>query len=198
MSLSRQGRKVFNRLAEKPVKWLVKKRVNPSVLTLAGLLMSCVAVVFYYLARQDGVFMLYAGAALAVGSVLDGLDGAVARSLGVAGRRGAFTDSTVDRVEDSLTAVGIMLSGYVDGLLVIVMLASSMLVSYTRARAEALGVSLADVGLAERWLRLAILTVATAAATAIPEVLEAATAVVAVLSTLTVAQRIRYALKALD
>ncbi len=197
MSLSSQGRRVFNRIFEKSVKWLVKKRINPFVLTLMGLLISCVAVVFYYLARLDITFMLYAGVSLAVGSVFDGLDGAVARGLGIASKRGAFIDSTVDRIEDSLIAVGIMLSGYVEGLLVITMLIASMLVSYTRARAEALDVDMSRVGIAERWVRIVILTASTLTASVFPKILEIGVALVTILAAVTVVQRIHHASKML-
>ena len=198
MNLSTIGRRLFNKLSARLVEWLASTGIGPNLLTLAGLLLTGIATLLYYLASRQAHYMLYAGGFLAAGSLFDGLDGALARRLGVASRRGAFIDSTVDRVEDSLVALGVMLSGFADGVLVLIMLATSMLVSYSRARAEALGVEMAGVGIAERWLRLVMITAATLATPWIPEALEITVAIVALLSAVTVAQRLVYALKKLS
>ncbi len=126
---------------------------------------------------------------LAVSSFLDGLDGSLARLLGSQSRFGAFLDSFTDRVSDALIVFGFLLSGVVDAVLALGMLASSMLVSYARARAEALGVSLKEVGVGERAVRLLAAIVATFTAYINPLTIFAAAVFITAVSLITVVQR---------
>jgi archaetidylinositol phosphate synthase len=89
------------------------------------------------------------------------VDGAVARAAGKASKRGAFLDSTLDRVADAVIFVGILAGGYAPPLYVLLALSLSLLVSYARARAESLGVGLAGVGVGERSERLLVLALAS-------------------------------------
>ncbi len=91
---------------------------------------------------------------LVLGSLLDAIDGAVARVRGEAGPRGAFLDSVIDRVSDSIYIMGFLLLGY-DPYLVYVVLVGSLLISYTRARFEGLaGKSMEGLGVMERGDRI--------------------------------------------
>jgi archaetidylinositol phosphate synthase len=89
----------------------------------------------------------------------DIVDGAVARVTGRASRRGAFLDSTLDRVAEVAVFGGIMIGGYSTPILVLLALSFSLLVSYTRAKGDALGVALSGVGIGERSERLLILAI---------------------------------------
>ena len=89
----------------------------------------------------------------------DVLDGAVARATGRTSQRGAFLDSTLDRVSEVVVFLGILVGGYVSPFLVLVALSLSLLVSYTRAKGDALGVNLAGIGVGERSERLIVLIV---------------------------------------
>lgn len=126
---------------------------------------------------------------MAAGSFLDGLDGSLARLLGSQSNFGAFLDSFTDRISDSLIVLGFLLSGAVDAVLALGMLASSMLVSYARARAEGLGVSLKEVGVGERAVRLLAAIAATFTAYINPLTLFAAAIFITVVSMITVVQR---------
>lgn len=93
---------------------------------------------------------LAAAALLLVSAGLDALDGAVARARGEAGPRGAYLDSLLDRVADSMYALGLLLLGH-DAVLVLLYASGSLLVSYARARYESLtGRSMEGTGVMER------------------------------------------------
>lgn len=97
---------------------------------------------------------LVAAVFLAISGLLDALDGAVARLRGEAGPRGAFLDSMLDRVADTLYALGFYMLGY-PAEAVILFLSAALITSYARARYEALaGQSMEGVGLLERADRL--------------------------------------------
>ncbi len=130
--------------------------ITADQLTAAGLVISAAAAVAIGSGRLGlGAFLL------ALSAVPDVLDGAVAKASGTASPRGAFFDSVVDRVSDSLVLGGFAWHlASVDGahaaLLPMAVMGASSLVSYERARAEALGFS-AKGGLMERAERMAAL-----------------------------------------
>ncbi len=131
--------------------------VRPNHLTVLGAL---IAVGAGYLAGQGA--LLPAGLIFLAGSLMDGLDGALARHTDSVSRTGAFLDSALDRVGEAALLIG--LSFYFaredDALAVVVtsaVLALSMLVSYARARAESLGLNRGGIILAPRPVRVAIL-----------------------------------------
>ncbi len=125
----------------------VYARIDPNVVTLSGLLLGVLAVYFHesYPTMLLLLLMMF---------LSDGIDGYVARSLNRVTLFGAFLDSTVDRVEDAISLYILYLYGIatVDELIASVI--GAFLVSYTRSRAEALGVQMSGVGLAERAERL--------------------------------------------
>jgi len=89
----------------------------------------------------------------------DIVDGAVARVTGKTSKQGAFLDSTLDRVAEVAVFAGILVGGYSSPILVLLALSFSLLVSYTRAKGDALGVALSGIGIGERSERLLILAV---------------------------------------
>ncbi len=136
-----------NKLLEYPARFLAF--LPADVYTAASL----VPAVLYLMACFRGD--TFAGLVLLIlGSLLDAIDGAVARVRGEAGPRGAFLDSVIDRVSDSIYIMGFMLLGY-DTYLVYVVLVGSLLISYTRARFEGLaGKSMEGLGIMERGDRI--------------------------------------------
>ena len=124
---------------------LVRARVHPNALTSAGFLVT-VSAAFAY--DQEAVRL--AGFLILLGGFFDILDGRVARLSDLGSKFGAFYDSTLDRISEIVVYMGI-LSLYNDyrvelgdvGMIYLVMaaMAGSLMVSYTRARAEALGLS---------------------------------------------------------
>jgi CDP-diacylglycerol---glycerol-3-phosphate 3-phosphatidyltransferase len=151
------------RLASRSLKGLEGTSVTPDALTVAGVgLCIAGAVVVYFEYLSEWLFI--AGAALfVIGSVLDILDGALARRSGTGTPFGAFLDSTVDRVGEGfmIGAVGLVLlrDGSEWGVgLAFAAVAGSFLVSYTRAKAEILGLK-GDVGIGSRAERVVVITV---------------------------------------
>jgi CDP-diacylglycerol--glycerol-3-phosphate 3-phosphatidyltransferase len=168
---------------------LIESRLTPNAISLTGFLLCAVAAVLVW---QDE--LLLGGIAFVVGSVCDTLDGRYSRMSGKGTQFGAFLDSTLDRIEEGivLAAVAVIFSkDGKDGAVAAVVIAvlASLMVSYTRARAEALGVR-AAVGIADRAVRVVILSAGLLLAGLGLDVLEIAVYVLAGLSVITVLQRI--------
>jgi len=160
---------------------------SPTAWTVIGLLLAVLAFLEYGGKDQfaGGVFVL-------LSALCDVVDGAVARATGKASQRGAFLDSTLDRVTEVLVFLGIVLGAYLDPLFVLLALSLSLLVSYVRAKADALGLSLAGVGVGERSERLIVIIV-----TSLLGIVGLGVLVVAVLAGLTVVERTYRVSKAL-
>jgi len=139
------------RLAGRSVDQLGEKtRLTPDALTAAGVALCIAGAVLVYFEYRGWGFFLGGAALFVVGSILDILDGALARTRNLGTPFGGFLDSTVDRVGEAFMLGAIALVFMRDGnewalALTFAALAGSFLVSYTRARAEALGLR-GDVG----------------------------------------------------
>jgi len=172
---------------------LIESRLTPNAISLTGFALNLTAA-----GLVVGRMFFLGGVAFIVGSVMDTLDGRYSRMSGKGTPFGAFLDSTLDRLEEGivLTAVGAYFASRHDQLAVAAVVAAvlgSLMVSYTRARAEALGVA-CKVGLATRPVRVVILSVglvfAKGASLGHFELLAPAVYVLAVLTMLTTVQRI--------
>jgi CDP-diacylglycerol---glycerol-3-phosphate 3-phosphatidyltransferase len=166
---------------------LIESRLTPNAISLTGLVLCVIAAVLVW--QEE---FLLGGIAFIVGSVCDTLDGRYSRMSGKGSPFGAFLDSTLDRMEEGivLTAVAVYFSKQGDEravAAVVVAVLASLMVSYTRARAEALGVE-CKVGIADRAVRVVILSAGLVLADL--DVLDIAVYVLAVLSAITVFQRI--------
>lgn len=189
------------RLAANSMAQLEGARVTPDALTVTGVglcIVGSIAVWFEY----AGWGLYWIGAALfVIGSVLDILDGALARSRGIGSPFGAFLDSTVDRVGEGfmIGAIGLVLTRQerMWGVaLAFAAIAGSFLVSYARARAEALGLR-GDVGLGSRAERVVVITAGLVFAPMSELVLPATMALLAATAWVTVLQRILFVRKQL-
>lgn len=151
------------RLAARSVAGLAQTGLRPDWLTVAGVLLCAGASVLVYLEYLADLLFFWTGAAVFVlGSLLDILDGALARAGGKASPFGAFLDSTLDRVGEGLVLGAIALVFAREGNEIALAFAfaavgGSFLVSYTRARAEALGLK-GDVGIGSRAERVVVIT----------------------------------------
>jgi CDP-diacylglycerol--glycerol-3-phosphate 3-phosphatidyltransferase len=172
---------------------LIDSRLTPNAISLTGLALNLLAAVLVW--RQ---LYFLGGVAFIVGSIMDTLDGRYSRMSGKGTAFGAFLDSTLDRCEEGivLTAVAISFARQHNQLAVaavVVAVLASLMVSYTRARAEALGVE-CKVGIATRAVRVVILSIglvfARGASIGHFDLLVVAVYVLAILSTFTVLQRI--------
>src|SRR5690242_8614446 len=179
---------------------LIESRLTPNAISIAGLIGNLAAAVLIW----QGYYFL-GGIAFILGSVMDTLDGRYARVSGKGTLFGAFLDSTLDRVEEGVVIAAIAyrfaLAGdeFAAAMCVVVVLGSVM-VSYTRARAEALGVE-CKVGLATRPVRVVILSVglvfAKGAGVLDADLLAPAIYVMAALTAFTVVQRVWHVRNAL-
>jgi CDP-diacylglycerol---glycerol-3-phosphate 3-phosphatidyltransferase len=149
-------KEAFRRLIRPLARFLSAMRVRPDALTATGWAFSlCAAVLFAVgYTKTAGAVMLFAG-------LFDALDGAVARESGRMSAFGAFLDSTLDRFSEAAIFVGVIFfyaaSQPYAALLAGVAMTFSLMTSYTRARAEGLGLD-CEVGLLERAGRVMILS----------------------------------------
>jgi phosphatidylglycerophosphate synthase len=173
--------------------------LSPNALTLIGFFIALAAA--GRAAVQDWVF---AGVLVVVGGVFDLFDGALARATNRVTRVGAFLDSVFDRAGEGLAYLGIATGFIVAGMQEAAVLAggalvASFLVSYTRAKSESLGFTpgtgMANVGLAPREVRLAILTIGLLAAGLNATWLVVALALITILATITTLQRILHVIR---
>ena len=181
------------RLATRGMQRLAQTRVSPNALTAAGVSL-CIAasVLVYFEYRNEYLFYWLGGAVFVIGSLLDILDGALARSSGKGTPFGAFLDSTTDRVGEGfmLGSIGLVFFRHGDEVALafaMAAIAGSFLVSYARARAEALGLR-GNVGLGSRTERVVVISVGLGLAPwgALPWAIY----VLAVTAWITVAQRV--------
>ena len=173
--------------------------LSPNALTLIGLAISIVSAVAF--ARGE---LIMGGVLILVSGVFDILDGAVARARGCMTSFGGFLDSVCDRYADSVVFIGIMY-GVLDGgilasallgmplwLWCAMALVGSLLVSYTRARAEGEGVEHMNIGIAERPERMVLLAVGAFSGS-----ISWAVVAIVILTHITIIQRILYVKKQL-
>jgi CDP-diacylglycerol--glycerol-3-phosphate 3-phosphatidyltransferase len=150
-------------LASRSILGLARTRVTPNALTTAGVSLCLAAsVVVFFENRNEWVFYWVGSVLFVVGSILDILDGALARAGGKTTSFGAFLDSTTDRVGEGamLGAIALIFHRHdhpVALALAFAAVAGSFLVSYTRAKAEALDLR-GDVGIGSRAERVVVIT----------------------------------------
>jgi CDP-diacylglycerol--glycerol-3-phosphate 3-phosphatidyltransferase len=151
------------RIAANSIGGLARTRVSPNALTTAGVLLCAAAAVVVYFEHRNELAAYWIGAGLfIVGSILDILDGALARRSNRATPFGAFVDSTTDRMSEvfMLGAIALIFSrenNEVALAFTVAAIAGSFLVSYTRARAEVLGLK-GDVGIGSRAERVVVIS----------------------------------------
>jgi CDP-diacylglycerol---glycerol-3-phosphate 3-phosphatidyltransferase len=183
---------------------LIESRLSPNAISLTGLVLNLAAAV---LVTQRLFFC--AGVSFIVGSVMDTLDGRYSRMSGKGTLFGAFLDSTLDRIEEGLVLTAVAWyfadTGHaIAAAACVITVLGSLMVSYTRARAEALGVE-CKVGIATRPVRVVLLSIglvfAKGAQVFDVELLAPAIYAMGALTAVTVVQRVwhvRRALAALD
>lgn len=153
--LSRFLKEYWYWLTSPLVRVMVKMHITPNVITVWGFLISCVAAYFFHLG------MVGAGGWLMIfGATFDMFDGYVARATGKASQSGAFFDSVMDRFSEAVVFLGLASLYRSSWVLyfVILGLVGSMMVSYTRARGEGVGVNV-KTGMMQRPERIVYLGV---------------------------------------
>jgi CDP-diacylglycerol---glycerol-3-phosphate 3-phosphatidyltransferase len=190
-------------LASRSIVGLARTRVTPNALTAAGVTLCLVASVLVFFENRNEWLFYWTGAVVfVIGSVLDILDGALARVGGKTTPFGAFLDSTTDRVGEGamLGAIALVFSRHhhpVALALTFAAVVGSFLVSYTRAKAEGIGLR-GDVGIGSRAERVVVITGGLVLAPISIWLLVAAISLLAATAWLTVLQRILFVRKQLS
>jgi CDP-diacylglycerol--glycerol-3-phosphate 3-phosphatidyltransferase len=160
MRLWRAIRAGYVRLTEPIIVWCVARRVSPNTLTVLGTLCCVITGVLF-----AAGWMRTAGWILGLTAFFDVIDGEVARRSGTSSTFGAFFDSTLDRVADGAMYGGLVVFFAAPGphrslpmlVVALVALVGAQVTSYTRAKADVLGVDLTGVGALERPERFVLL-----------------------------------------
>ena len=177
---------VFGAAIDRIVKWLSLSRIHPNVLTFFGLVINIVAALFF----AAGSFR-WAGVVVIAAGLFDMVDGRVARATRQVTRFGGFFDSVVDRYSDLALFMGLLvyyasINRFFYIVLTAVVMTGSVMVSYTRARAEN-AIPKCKVGFLERPERVVLIIIG-----ALFGRMAAVLWVIAVLSNLTVVHRMIY------
>jgi CDP-diacylglycerol--glycerol-3-phosphate 3-phosphatidyltransferase len=157
-ALDQKARDISRPALESLARVLARWNVSPDLVTFIGLILTIGVAVLAGLGE-----IRWAGVAYVFAAICDAIDGTLARVGGKGSRFGAFLDSTIDRFEESVVFLGLAVyyarvGGVYEIPLILVATVGSLMVSYTRARAEALGVS-CKVGFMTRVPRVVIMIV---------------------------------------
>ena len=152
-------RKLFDPFFKKLGGYIAKTGLPPFFWSTFGLIAALISCLAYSGLFFNGIF--YGGLFLLISGVADIIDGTVARVANLASPKGAFLDSTFDRLGEFFVFIGILIGNFIDPLFVIIALSLSLLVSYTRARGESLGIKLSGTGIGERAERILVLVIAS-------------------------------------
>ncbi len=168
--------------------------LTPNRISAIGIILAFLAALSYTQWQTSNLYLIGAIAFLLLSGFCDALDGVVARIYQQATPFGGFLDSLLDRYADAAAYVAIIVSGLCDPLWGLTALTGSLLVSYSRARSEAAGLTMESIGLAERAERMIILMAATLAAVFWQPVtvMNWSIVILAILANLTVIQRAYY------
>ena len=129
--------------------------LSPDFWTGIGLAFAIASAAVYGLALEFG--LIIGGVLLLISGFFDVVDGQVARVTGKTSRRGEYFDSMSDKIAEVAVFLGILVGGYAEPYLVFLAAAISLLVSYARAKSDAINVKLQGVGIGERAERLLVI-----------------------------------------
>jgi len=170
--------------------------LTPNHVSILGIFFSLIAAVAYSQWQINRTFLILAPVLMLISGLFDALDGVIARVHEKATTFGAFFDSMLDRYSDAIVLSGIIVGGLTNLVWGLAALIGSMMVSYARARAEAAGVKMESVGLAERAERIVLIGFASIVSYFWIDALNWSILLLAVLTNFTVLQRANYFRKA--
>ena len=172
--------------------------VTPNHLTVLGVLLAIITAYLYTRVPYKSNYYIYAASMFLVSGFIDSIDGVLARSTGKVTRFGGFFDSLADRYSDAIVFCGIIVADLCNLWWGLLALFGSLLVSYSRARAEMEEVNMSGVGFAERAERMIFLALCTFTSYWYPMALNFGVIILAVLAHLTVLQRSLYFKKEIE
>ena len=172
--------------------------LTPNQVSAIGIIFAILSAFSYWKWQSHLALPIAAPLFLLASGFCDALDGALARIYGQTTIFGGFLDSLLDRYADAIVLCGIIFGGLCDPFVGLIAVVGSLLVSYARARAEAAGIKMEAVGIAERAERLIVLAAASFLSIAWRETLGWGVIVLAVITNVTVLQRVVYFRKAIQ
>ncbi len=178
-------------------RWIHKLGITPNQLSIMGVIFASLSGFAYKHHQSHQLLLAVAPSLVLISGFCDALDGVLARTYEKTTSFGGFLDSLLDRYSDTVIFFGIIFGGLCHPFWGFMTLAGSLLVSYTRARAEALGVEMESVGIAERAERLIIITISSFLNIFWLDALHWGVITLAVLTSVTVIQRVIFCYKAL-
>jgi archaetidylinositol phosphate synthase len=166
--------------------------LTPNTLSYLGMVFALLSAIAYWRSSSSTPLLVIAALLLLLSGFCDALDGVLARLYGEVTVFGGFIDSLLDRYADAIVLGGIILGGFSDVSWGTATIIGTLLVSYARARAEAAGVKMESIGLAERPERIIVLAFASLLTLAWFPALKWSVILLAVLTNFTVLQRVIY------
>lgn len=175
-------RNMLQPILEKIGKVFASTGLSPNFWTGLGLLFAILSAIIYGLNIEFGV--IFGGLLLLASGFFDVVDGQVARLAGKTSKTGSYLDSMFDKISEVVIFFGILLGGYVQPSVVMLAITLSLLVSYARAKSDALNIKMQGVGIGERAERLLVIAII-----GIVGFIEYAVIIVVIISGITLIQR---------
>lgn len=169
-------------ILEKIGKAFASTGLSPNFWTLAGLVFALASALVYGLSIEFG--LIIGGILLLVSGFFDMVDGQVARVTGKTSQKGSYLDSMFDKIAEVAIFLGLLVGGYAEPYLVMLAITLSLLVSYARAKSDALNIKLQGIGIGERAERLLVIAII-----GIIGYMEPAVIIVVVIAGITLVQR---------
>jgi len=165
--------------------------LSPNFWTGIGLVFAFASAIAYGLNLQIEYAFIFGGILLLISGFFDVVDGQVASVTKKTSQKGAFLDSVFDKIAEVAIFLGILIGGFAEPYLVFLAITLSLLVSFTRSRAESLGIKLQGIGIGERAERLLVIAIIGM----IPGLMQYAVMIVIIIAGITVVQRIIFTAK---
>ena len=150
-------RGILQPILEKIGKVFASTGLSPNFWTAVGLVFALASALVYGLNIEFG--LIIGGILLLVSGFFDMVDGQVARVTGKTSQEGSYLDSMFDKIAEVAIFLGLLVGGYAEPYLVLLAITLSLLVSYARAKSDALNIKLQGVGIGERAERLLVIAI---------------------------------------
>ena len=175
-------RDILKPTLEKIGKTFASTGLSPNFWTMVGFVFAIMSALVYGLGLEFG--LIIGGILLLVSGFFDMVDGQVARVTGKTSQKGSYLDSMFDKIAEVAIFLGLLIGGYAEPYLVMLAITLSLLVSYARAKSDALNIKLQGVGIGERAERLLVIAII-----GIIGYMEPAVIIVVVIAGITLVQR---------
>jgi len=142
---------------EKIGKGFASTGLSPNFWTVIGLVFALISAIVYGLGIEFG--LIIGGVLLLVSGFFDMVDGQVARVTGKTSKKGSYLDSMFDKIAEVAIFLGILIGGYAEPYLILLAITLSLLVSYARAKSDAINIKLQGIGIGERAERLLVIAI---------------------------------------